>query len=428
MGLWTDARRKQQLDHHDNPSKKQQQILVFVNPIGGSGKGRKLAQGLESICHATNISPTIQFTRYQGHASELARRLARDTSTTYDKIVCVGGDGLLHEIINGLLDVDTISTPCAPLKDDSHPPNHVNLSNHHHHTTRVVHPFHTSSSSAIEIPIRLSIIPSGTGNGVAMSLGVSELVSAYQAASSSVSIAAAAEDPPSSAVSVDLLDIHIGAAFQRYAILSLSWGMVADIDGYSETKGRWMGSARMLAVPLYMIVRNKAYAGTLEFTLPRGTTLPTNLSVTLTSVQRPVAFNTTTDDDTDEEEDAAETETETWYVIESEFSLVTVMNLPWLASDTFMAPECALSDGSMTLVFMTKSSRLSLLRMFVQASSGSHTDHQDMNIVRCSQVRILPKDLSSSSFVADGEILAQGPVHIRSCPEAASFATSSSSA
>ncbi|MCC6588072.1 MAG: diacylglycerol kinase family lipid kinase [Bryobacterales bacterium] len=54
----------------------------------------------------------VQFTRGPGHATELARACLK---AGYDRIVAVGGDGTVHEVVNGWLDGDKPINPNATL-------------------------------------------------------------------------------------------------------------------------------------------------------------------------------------------------------------------------------------------------------------------------------------------------------------------------
>lgn len=74
-------------------------IFFIINPVAGNGK--TLAQW---NMHREEIfthlgKQDFEFTKYQGHATEIAKRVS---SEDYDAIVSVGGDGTLNEIINGI--------------------------------------------------------------------------------------------------------------------------------------------------------------------------------------------------------------------------------------------------------------------------------------------------------------------------------------
>ena len=72
--------------------------MVIVNPNAGKGKGRKDWQKISSILKKYGISYKEMFTERKGHAIELSKAAINDR---YRKLLCVGGDGTLNEIVNG---------------------------------------------------------------------------------------------------------------------------------------------------------------------------------------------------------------------------------------------------------------------------------------------------------------------------------------
>jgi hypothetical protein len=100
---------------------KQRRITVCINPAGGSGGAKAMWKSVRDMFLIANIELTeignqhIFFiiinillyisrfcleTTHVGHGVEIGKSLSRDTC---DGVVCVSGDGLLHEVLNGLL-------------------------------------------------------------------------------------------------------------------------------------------------------------------------------------------------------------------------------------------------------------------------------------------------------------------------------------
>lgn len=75
-----------------------EKILFIVNPTAGRGKTLKSLPIIESFLKSGKINYDIELTKYPKHATQIASRLQRD----YERIVCIGGDGTLNEVINGL--------------------------------------------------------------------------------------------------------------------------------------------------------------------------------------------------------------------------------------------------------------------------------------------------------------------------------------
>ncbi|EAZ40301.1 hypothetical protein OsJ_24746 [Oryza sativa Japonica Group] len=76
-------------------------LFIIVNPYGGKRGGRKIFQTeVLPLIEAAGILYTMQETKHRLHAQEIAHSL---DLRKYDGIVCVSGDGVLVEVVNGLL-------------------------------------------------------------------------------------------------------------------------------------------------------------------------------------------------------------------------------------------------------------------------------------------------------------------------------------
>ena len=78
-------------------------IYFIVNPAAGNGQCLKTWKLLEGILSKKNISYLAIFTEYPGHAKELAWQIASKSHSEEMILVAVGGDGTVHEMINGLI-------------------------------------------------------------------------------------------------------------------------------------------------------------------------------------------------------------------------------------------------------------------------------------------------------------------------------------
>ncbi|MBI4712012.1 MAG: diacylglycerol kinase family lipid kinase [Planctomycetes bacterium] len=75
-------------------------LKVIVNPIAGSGKAKRFLAHLASAFKQNRIDYEFKLTSYAGEAKDEAARATAGTS-----ILCLGGDGTINEIINGLVAV-----------------------------------------------------------------------------------------------------------------------------------------------------------------------------------------------------------------------------------------------------------------------------------------------------------------------------------
>lgn len=70
--------------------------LAIVNPR--SRRGEHL-EGTIRDHFGSDTSSRVESTEYQGHAAELAKRASEEG---FERVVAVGGDGTVHEVVNGL--------------------------------------------------------------------------------------------------------------------------------------------------------------------------------------------------------------------------------------------------------------------------------------------------------------------------------------
>ena len=98
-------------------------ILFIVNPFSGKTKKKDFPRTVEEIFRGTSHEVSIVFTDYAGHAISLTEQASREG---IDVVVAVGGDGTVNEVSRSLLGEETA----------------------------------------------LAIIPAGSGNGLAMHLGL----------------------------------------------------------------------------------------------------------------------------------------------------------------------------------------------------------------------------------------------------------------
>lgn len=102
--------------------------LVIANPASQSGAGAEGAQFVErTLAHFDSATEgyRVSLTNAQGHATSMAR-----AASHFDTVIALGGDGVIHEVVNGLMKIGPTMRP------------------------------------------RLGIIPLGSGNDFARSLGM----------------------------------------------------------------------------------------------------------------------------------------------------------------------------------------------------------------------------------------------------------------
>ncbi|QHS23068.1 diacylglycerol kinase family lipid kinase [Virgibacillus sp. MSP4-1] len=76
--------------------------LFIVNPVSGNGRGKKVYEKIKQEPLYKKKECRAFFTEYEGHARSLASHLAEMFKDRVNAILVVGGDGTLHEVVNGL--------------------------------------------------------------------------------------------------------------------------------------------------------------------------------------------------------------------------------------------------------------------------------------------------------------------------------------
>jgi YegS/Rv2252/BmrU family lipid kinase len=73
--------------------------LIIVNPNAGNGKGKKDWDKISALLKKENMPFAVKFTESKGQAIVLTREGITDG---FRKIITVGGDGTLNEVVNGV--------------------------------------------------------------------------------------------------------------------------------------------------------------------------------------------------------------------------------------------------------------------------------------------------------------------------------------
>ena len=74
--------------------------FVIINPASGNGSSRKKWPYIKSLLEQYNFDFDFAFTQYTNHSIELTHKAI---SKGYTKLISIGGDGTLHNIINGIM-------------------------------------------------------------------------------------------------------------------------------------------------------------------------------------------------------------------------------------------------------------------------------------------------------------------------------------
>ncbi|CAG8826283.1 5973_t:CDS:2 [Gigaspora margarita] len=88
-------------------------LKVFINPFSGTGKATKVFNNeIKPIFDAAGCTYDITITKYINNARDIMQTI---DLKPYDAIVGVSGDGIIHEIINGLLTRENLNDVTIPI-------------------------------------------------------------------------------------------------------------------------------------------------------------------------------------------------------------------------------------------------------------------------------------------------------------------------
>lgn len=344
-------------------------LFIIVNPYGGKKSALDIFQNdVKPLLDDANVQYTLQETKYQLHAKEVVQSL---DLAKYDGIVCVSGDGILVEVLNGLL-----------IRKDW--------------------------DNAIRIP--LGAVPAGTGNGMAKSL-LDSHGEPCAASNATLSIIRGHKR------SLDVATMSQGET-RFFSMLMLAWGLVADIDIESE-KYRWMGSARLDFYGLQRIFGLRRYNGSITFLPASG----------YESYGEPLDLeNKIMIDDESEmkSEDGlvrdpkcgyqgpkVDMKSLNWRKIDGPFVSIWLHNVPWGGEDTLAAPDAEFSDGCLDLIMIKDCPKLALLKLMTQLNNGGHAKSPYVSYLKVKAFILQPgprtDDPTKAGIIdVDGEVLARG--------------------
>ena len=179
-------------------------FIITVNPHGGKKLGPRLLNRVKPLFEAKGIELFVVETTFAGHAKELANQL---NITEYDGFIGIGGDGTLHEIINGML----------------------------------------SRHDGRKIPI--GIIPGGSGNSYMHDLQLTDPLKAAKAIINGKTRA------------LDTAKVEVNHII-KYSNNMIGWGLVTDVGNQAE-HFRWLGTNRYTILSVVEVLRHKSRPATL---------------------------------------------------------------------------------------------------------------------------------------------------------------------
>ena len=85
----------------------------IINPNARSGKGLRAWKLIEHRLEEKSVPYQVFFTKYQGHATQIARTLTQEKDCR--SLIVLGGDGTLNEAVNGIADLARVTLGYIPI-------------------------------------------------------------------------------------------------------------------------------------------------------------------------------------------------------------------------------------------------------------------------------------------------------------------------
>ncbi|EDU44448.1 sphingoid long chain base kinase 4 [Pyrenophora tritici-repentis Pt-1C-BFP] len=347
------------LDRAYGASQRNKRIKVLINPFGGPGGAEKTYyKQIAPIFTSARCELSVEKTQYNGHAVEIGQNLDIDT---YDVVACCSGDGVPHEVWNGLGKRQDAALAL--------------------YKTAVVQ------------------LPCGSGNALSWNFNGTN-----DASAAALAVVKGLRTP------LDLASITQGN--QRIlSFLSQTLGTIAEADLSTEHL-RWMGSHRFTWGILTRLLTKKTYPADIAIKVEHATkpsirafyraeaakASPTTDARPLpppTQGLPPLKYGTTNDP------------------LPSSWSLLTphpslgnfyAGNIAYMSANANFFPASLPADGCLDLVRIRGDiPRLRALKAFQAVEDGTIFDMDDVDYQKISAYRILPKQQHGGDISVDGE-------------------------
>ncbi|XP_037810423.1 sphingosine kinase 2 [Lucilia sericata] len=435
-------------------------LLILLNPKSGSGKARQLFNHqVIPILNEAEVPYDLHVTKHSNYAFDFVRQ---KNLSIWSGIVAIGGDGLFHEVLNGILK--------------------------------------RSDWNEVVQTLALGIVPCGSGNGLARSIA-----HCYREPYEPKPIIGAALSLVGGQSSLmDVVEIEMNNRI-AYSFLSIGWGLISDIDIESE-RLRPLGYQRFTIWTLHRLINLRTYRGRISY-LPKNCSSDQNTPETISkiSLQHSMSCNTLpppcplrkqslSNDGSVDFEDVISLETvanqsfrsrcnsilssgsrvstyysiaesvyhsisgnsdccesnqhdeggqsdyrgnrlgqledktlpalqdplpSTWIVEDGEFVMIHAVYQTHLGSDCFFSPHSKLNDGTIYLVMIRGGiSRSQLFNFLINMSSGTHLPNQNTEYILVERVvafRLEPHE-NSGILTVDGERMECGSLQARIFP------------
>ncbi|KAI1302144.1 sphinganine kinase lcb4 [Mortierella claussenii] len=344
---------------------------VLINPFGGQGHAKRMwEQTAEPLFKAAKCTYDLTYTTHRYHAKEIAKDL---DIRAFDGIVSVSGDGVIHEVINGLME---------------------------------------RPDAIIAHKLPLGAIPGGSGNALSYSLLGEDHGSHVANAVLGVI--------KGRAMPVDLCSVTQQDNKRFFSFELQSFGLIADVDLGSEHL-RWMGEARFTMSAVGKLLAQTTYPCQLAY-IPAENNIDKIHRQYNDYRRQPVVWADQVHDELDQSHPTIvdryggisepTRDSEGWIVEDDHYVTVVGAKLPWISKGSVSHPAAQPNDGLVDLlIFPKKIGRAAGLNIMIGVETGVHVYHEKVRYLKVKAFRVTPK-LPSGFISMDGEHTPYAPYQV----------------
>lgn len=343
-------------------SKVQPSVLIVLNNFGGQGRARQLYKlEILPVLTAAKVDITYIETQYSKHAIDIGRDADLDK---YDIIACCSGDGVPHEIINGM--------------------------------------FQRADRARAFSRLAVTQLPCGSGNALSLSTHGSNVpgIAAFQMLKLKK-------------LKLDLMAVTQGVGERettKLSFLSQAYGVIADSDIGTENL-RWMGPIRFELGVTHKILTKASYPCDLYVSYATKDSEELHQHVTK-------HLQTTTLEHAEINEENFKLKyllldsppPENWEklppAVTDKLNIFYVGNMPYMSSDAQFFPAALPDDGHMDLIITdTKTPFFTMAKILMSVDNGGHVHSDQIHHAKINAYRLVPrmKDQLAHYISVDGE-------------------------
>jgi sphingosine kinase len=376
-------------------------VLCLLNPFGGTGKAQQIySSTVQPMLRLAGMDIELLETRYPLHATEMMRNLQGPLHELYHCVFTISGDGLFHEMINGIL---------------------------------------TREDWEESRLVPVGMVGAGSANALCKNVDAihteSQVLAVIRAKTIELDIFACTQHPP-----------HLSHPIIKYAHLELLWGLIADADIESE-KHRWAGMQRVNVAVVVRMFNLRKYAAKLWWLtndydpspedaihqnvhhyfdpndpeLKRITYQPPRSTKDMSKPGTPLARVGTASTNSLPSFTASssmsgqvdittgpapgpkplysnlppshlDNPSSPWQSFSSDtFTMLSAMNMPWAAQDALFAPKARMDDGLLDLSFTNQTERSQLLGGITEAQNGKLSEKPWIRNLQCRAMVLWPE-------------------------------------